>query len=183
MTYRPAGPVDVEALADLRRAFLAEAVAADPNDPALNSALRRFFTTTLNDGSFHAILAVDEDGRVVATSGLVVQLRPPSPPNLLGREAYVMNRSRSTTTSGHFASDRSTTACPIPNRLWAVNPVASASTATSTLSVSRFVVILKRGGSPAPTASIPVAEHKESGGPFPARRPSSFPAVSDRVSD
>ena len=93
MTYRPATPDDADVLTDLRRAFLAEAVNENPDDPALVVALRGFFTTTLTDRSFHAILAIDDDadGRVVAVSGLVVQLRPPSPPNLAGREAYVMN--------------------------------------------------------------------------------------------
>ena len=90
MTYRPATPADADVMTALRLAFLAEAVHEDPTDPMLAAAIRAFFARTLADGSFHAILAVD-DGRVVASSGLVVQLRPPSPPNMAGREAYVMN--------------------------------------------------------------------------------------------
>lgn len=81
---------DVESLVALRATFLAEVASADPTDPALLSALRRYFAAAVPAGEFVAALAV-HDGRVVASSGLVYHRHPPSPGNLAGCEAYVMN--------------------------------------------------------------------------------------------
>ncbi len=53
-------------------------------------ALESYFAKTIEAGEFVAYLA-ELDGRIVATSGLVYHRHPPSPKNLQGCEAYVMN--------------------------------------------------------------------------------------------
>src|SRR5436309_435460 len=81
---------DVESLVALRMAFLAEVSEADPADAALLTALRRYFATVVPAGEFVAAIA-EHDGQVVASSGLVYHCHPPSPANMAGCEAYVMN--------------------------------------------------------------------------------------------
>lgn len=88
--YRLATADDVEPLVALRAAFLAQVGGADPADATLRDALRHYFASALPAGEFVAWLAV-ADGQIVATSGLVIHRHPPSPTNLAGREAYVMN--------------------------------------------------------------------------------------------
>src|SRR4051794_2436412 len=81
---------DVESLVSLRVAFLAEVSGADTADAALLAALRRYFAAAVPAGEFVAAVA-EHDGRVVASSGMVYHRHPPSPGNLAGCEAYVMN--------------------------------------------------------------------------------------------
>lgn len=70
--------------------FLAELTGCDPNDPAFLDAMSRYFAKKLEPGEFIAYVAV-ADGRVVATTGLIVRQNPPSAKNLEGREAFVLN--------------------------------------------------------------------------------------------
>lgn len=88
--YRMATMDDLESLVDLRAAFLAEPVGADPSYPPLLEALRLYFASALPTGEFMGYLAIAE-GQVVATSGMVIHRHPPRPSNLTGYEAYVMN--------------------------------------------------------------------------------------------
>jgi len=90
ITYRRAVHEDIAALVEMRAAFLAEVADADPTDPLLTDALRRYFSSTIPSGEFVAFLAA-VDRRIVATSGLVYHRQPPSAGNLLGVEAYIMN--------------------------------------------------------------------------------------------
>jgi GNAT superfamily N-acetyltransferase len=88
--FRLATPGDVEPLVRLRAAFLAELTGSDPHDPALLSAMSRYFAETLTTGDFQAYVAV-VDGSIVATSGLIVRQNPPSAKNLEGLEGFVLN--------------------------------------------------------------------------------------------
>ncbi len=88
--FRLATSADVESLVRFRAAFLAELTDCDPNDPALLSAMSRYFAEKLTTGEFRAFVAV-VDGHVVATSGLIVRQNPPSAKNLEGREGFVLN--------------------------------------------------------------------------------------------
>jgi GNAT superfamily N-acetyltransferase len=88
--FRLATAADVESLVVLRAAFLAELTGCDPNDPALLNAMSQYFSEKMRTGEFTAYLGVI-DGRVVATSGMIVRQNPPSAKNLEGREAFVMN--------------------------------------------------------------------------------------------
>ena len=88
--FRLATPADVEALVKLRAAFLAELTGCNPNEPVLLNAISRYFAEKLRTGDFQAYVAV-VDGRVVATSGLIVRQNPPSAKNLEGREGFVLN--------------------------------------------------------------------------------------------
>ena len=90
IVYRRADVADVPALVELRAAFLDEVAGADPADPALREALTRYFSAAVPNGEFIAFLAV-ADNHVIASSGLVYHRHPPSPRNLQGLEAYVMN--------------------------------------------------------------------------------------------
>lgn len=81
---------DVEGLVALRAAFLAEVAGVDPADPQLLGALRAYFHNSLTTGQFVAYVA-EYDGRIIATSGLVFHQYPPTPANLSGRAAYIMN--------------------------------------------------------------------------------------------
>jgi GNAT superfamily N-acetyltransferase len=88
--FRLATAGDLESLVALRAEFLAELTGCDPDDPTLLTAMSRYFSATIPTGDFIAYLAV-ADGRVVATSGLIIHQHPPSARNQEGREAYVMN--------------------------------------------------------------------------------------------
>ena len=83
---------DLEALVALRCALLLEMGAvAEDGVPALAEATRRYLRDALPVGAFHSWVACDEAGAIVACSGFVFAQKPPSPGNLDGREAYVMN--------------------------------------------------------------------------------------------
>jgi GNAT superfamily N-acetyltransferase len=82
---------DIEALAYLRTEFLREmGELSDERRPALLEATRDYLTRTLPTGQFVAFVA-ESEGRIIATSGLILQERPPSEHNLRGLEAYVLN--------------------------------------------------------------------------------------------
>jgi len=80
---------DAKALVDLRTEFLAE-VTASGGEAEVVAALTAYFTRALKSGEFVAYVA-EIDNRIVATSGMVFHRHPPSPTNLHGCEAYVMN--------------------------------------------------------------------------------------------
>lgn len=90
LLYRRAVVADVDALAQFRAAFLAEVRGVSAADTNLLSALRRYFSAAVPTSEFIAYLA-ESDGQIIATSGLVFHQHPPSPRNLSGREAYIMN--------------------------------------------------------------------------------------------
>jgi GNAT superfamily N-acetyltransferase len=88
--YRFAATVDIDALVEMRAAFLAEVSGASPSGPTLLAALTSYFRRAVPSGEYVASLAECDD-QIVATSGLVYHRHPPSPANILGCEAYVMN--------------------------------------------------------------------------------------------
>jgi GNAT superfamily N-acetyltransferase len=88
--YRLATPDDIEALVRLRLAFLAEVGQAPDTVGQLDEALRNYFTTHLASGDFVSCLA-ESDGQVIATSGMVFHIHPPSVKNPNGRGAHIMN--------------------------------------------------------------------------------------------
>ena len=87
---RAATAADVEALASLRAAFLAEVAGADAADPRLLDALRSYFRLAVPAGEFVGYVA-EADGAAVATGGLVFHRHAPSAKSLDGLEGYVMN--------------------------------------------------------------------------------------------
>jgi GNAT superfamily N-acetyltransferase len=90
---RAATVADVETLAALRAAFLAEVSGADPTDPRLLDALRRYFRVAVPAGEFVAHIAETAETAplAVATGGLVFHRHAPSAKSLDGLEGYVMN--------------------------------------------------------------------------------------------
>jgi GNAT superfamily N-acetyltransferase len=88
--YRLAASDDVNVLVKLRAAFLAEVSGASSSDPTLLAALTSYFHRALPSDEFVGYLAQMDD-QIVATSGLVYHRHPPSPANIQGCEAYVMN--------------------------------------------------------------------------------------------
>lgn len=87
---RSATIADAAVLASLRAEFLAEVTQGAVLDPALRPALVDYFGRSLATGEFIAELAL-AGGEIIATSGLVWHQHPPTPKNVSGREAYVMN--------------------------------------------------------------------------------------------
>jgi len=92
ITYRTAVPADAPALAQLRGVFLLEAggVPSDAERLAMEPLFRAYFQASLEDGSFVAWLAL-EDENIVATSGIVFYAVPPTFDNRSGKTAYIMN--------------------------------------------------------------------------------------------
>jgi GNAT superfamily N-acetyltransferase len=90
ISYRLATSDDVRTLVSLRATFLAEVSGADAADPLLLESLLRFFSTSVPKGDFVGYFATVES-RIVATGGLVFHNYPPSPKNIQGRPAYIMN--------------------------------------------------------------------------------------------
>ena len=90
MHYRLATDADVDALIRLRLAFLAEVGQAPDTVGQLDEALRSYFTTHLASGDFVSCLA-ESNGQVIATSGMVFHVHPPSVKNSNGRGAHIMN--------------------------------------------------------------------------------------------
>jgi GNAT superfamily N-acetyltransferase len=90
-TIRPATVDDVPDLVVLRRAMF-EAM-GHTDSGALDSMCvvsAEYFERDLPTGAFRAWVA-EEDGRPIASIGLVVHRVPPSPGRPVGKEAYVMN--------------------------------------------------------------------------------------------
>jgi GNAT superfamily N-acetyltransferase len=92
VAIRRATVADAERLIELRVALLRESgdLAADADPGPLVAALRDYLARALPTGEFLAWVA-ETDGVIVASSGLNLFRRIPSPANLSGREAYVMN--------------------------------------------------------------------------------------------
>lgn len=88
--FRLATPDDIDALVRLRLAFLAEVGQAVDTAGQLDAALRSYFTTHLAGGDFVSCLG-ESDGQVIATSGMVFHVHPPSVKNPNGRGAHIMN--------------------------------------------------------------------------------------------
>jgi ribosomal protein S18 acetylase RimI-like enzyme len=88
--FRLATIADLDLLVALRAAFLAELTGSDGGDRSLIAALSRYFREKLPTKEFTAFVA-EADGRIVATSGMIVRQLPPSAKNLEGREAFVLN--------------------------------------------------------------------------------------------
>jgi GNAT superfamily N-acetyltransferase len=92
VAIRRATVADAERLIELRVALLRESgdLAADADAGPLGAALRDYLARALPTGEFLAWVA-EVDGLIVASSGLNLFRRIPSPANLSGRAAYVMN--------------------------------------------------------------------------------------------
>lgn len=90
LEIRLATTEDVDSLVALRAAFLAELTGCDCHDPALPNAMSRYFAEKIRTGEFTGYVALI-DGRIVATTGLIVRQNPPSAKNLEGREAFILN--------------------------------------------------------------------------------------------
>jgi GNAT superfamily N-acetyltransferase len=89
ITYRKAGMCDIPELMRLRAEFLA-GVNGRAAPEAYEGNLREYLETALADGGFAAWLA-EEDGRVVATSGVCFYRIAPNFTNPTGRIAYIVN--------------------------------------------------------------------------------------------
>ncbi len=90
ITYRLATMADLDALVAMRLAFLAEVAPTVQPTPELSSKLREYFLRYMPTGEFVAYIAL-VSGKVVGTSGMVFHRHPPTPTNLAGLNAYVMN--------------------------------------------------------------------------------------------
>jgi ribosomal protein S18 acetylase RimI-like enzyme len=90
-TIRPATVDDVRDLVILRRAMF-EAMGHTDSDALdrMCDASAEYFERDLPSGAFRAWVA-EENGRPIASIGLVVHRVPPSPGRPVGKEAYVMN--------------------------------------------------------------------------------------------
>jgi GNAT superfamily N-acetyltransferase len=84
---------DVPELIDLRLQLFADVrhIAAMGSETELRNATERYFADAMNadDGNKTWVAVVNE--RIVATGTLAVFQRPPSPNNLFGLEAYLLN--------------------------------------------------------------------------------------------
>ena len=82
---------EIEGLIELRLAMF-EAMGFDNKAlvPAL-SPMRDYFERHLPTGAFRVWVAENDDNMLIASIGLVVHSIPPSPKNLIGKEAYIMN--------------------------------------------------------------------------------------------
>ena len=90
---------DVDELVKLRMELLREISEVDEHYMAkldenymarLADAIRDYFTAKMPENEFLAWVAEDE-GKIIASSGLVFHEKPPIHGNLTGREAYIMN--------------------------------------------------------------------------------------------
>jgi GNAT superfamily N-acetyltransferase len=90
-TIRPATVDDVRDLVTLRRVMFEAMGHTDPDAlDRMCEASAEFFERDLPTGAFRAWIA-EQDGRPIASIGLVVHRVPPSPSRPVGKEAYVMN--------------------------------------------------------------------------------------------
>ena len=90
--YRRAGVSDIAELTRLRMEFLFEigGDVSDVPDVRLREELLNYFQDNIPDEKFIAWVAEDE-GSIVATSGLCFYTVPPSHRNFSGKTAYIMN--------------------------------------------------------------------------------------------
>lgn len=90
-TIRQATADDIEILTDLRVAFFVDMGDVTYEQSAsFREATCRYLSHALPQGKFLAWIA-EEDGQVVATSGLVFFEQAPTPDNLTGVEGYILN--------------------------------------------------------------------------------------------
>jgi GNAT superfamily N-acetyltransferase len=89
---RKAGLEELEEVLRLRLALMRELseFETDSEQAAWVNVTRRYLENALPEGRFHAWLAYVGEG-AVACAGLTPFERPPSPTNLTGQEAYVLN--------------------------------------------------------------------------------------------
>src|SRR5690348_13169252 len=88
--YRSATSQDIDVLISMRIAFLSE-IGQTPDDaPRFEESLRNYFTAHLAAGDFVSCLA-ESVGEIIATSGMVFHIHPPSVKNPNGRGAHIMN--------------------------------------------------------------------------------------------
>jgi GNAT superfamily N-acetyltransferase len=92
VNIRRATAEDAEVMADLRRDMQGELTdSTGPLDPdALYERNLAYFRECIPSGQFVAYVA-EEDGEMVATSGMVVYRAPPTGGNPTGIEVYIMN--------------------------------------------------------------------------------------------
>lgn len=86
-TIRKARVDDIDDLIDLRLRFLEEIGYAGAG---VQKVVREYLDRTLPTGEFVAWIA-EEDGRIIATGGLVFLQKPPHGRNLSGKEGFVLN--------------------------------------------------------------------------------------------
>jgi ribosomal protein S18 acetylase RimI-like enzyme len=88
---RPATIDGIEGLIELRLVMF---TAMGFDNEALASAIGPmcdYFERHLPTGAFRVWVAEDNDKKLIAGIGLVIHSIPPSPKNLIGKEAYIMN--------------------------------------------------------------------------------------------
>ena len=92
VNYRLTTMEDIDNLVLLRIIFLQEAEEVEPSSPIeeLKKSLYNYFKEKISNKLFVSWLAEDE-GKIIATSGLSFHVVPPSYENPSGEEAYLMN--------------------------------------------------------------------------------------------
>lgn len=88
MSYRKADMKDISQLVQLRKIQLIDEGLEPINN--IDDELQQFFESKLKDGSLISWVA-EEDGTIVATSGVCFYQYPPSYSNPSGKVAYVTN--------------------------------------------------------------------------------------------
>ncbi len=82
---------DIDELVKLRIELIREISEVDENYMSkLTDAIREYFTAKMPENEFLGWVAEDE-GKIIASSGLLFHEKPPIHGNLTGREAYIMN--------------------------------------------------------------------------------------------
>lgn len=89
-TIRLALTSDIEALVELRSAFLDEIASRDVASSDLRASMRTYFHHAITSGECVAFLAFDRT-IAIASSGMVLRSLPPSQSCPRGREAYILN--------------------------------------------------------------------------------------------
>jgi len=92
LSYRAATADDLELLTQTRVEFFAEIYKnlTDNEKAELYDCNKAYFEEALNDGTFAAFLAFDED-QLAATSGVTFSRIPPNLRNKTGKIAYISN--------------------------------------------------------------------------------------------
>ena len=92
ITYHRATLEDVDTLVEYRLQFLRErsGVSRNASNDALRKELREYFLKAMAQGTFVAWLAKHE-GKVIATSGMVIWKIPPNNSIKNGRLGYILN--------------------------------------------------------------------------------------------
>ena len=91
-TIRQATSDDIATLTNLRVAFFEDIgdITDEKHAAAFREATYRYLNEALPQGKFLAWVA-EEDGQIIATSGLIFFEQAPTPINLVGNEGYVLN--------------------------------------------------------------------------------------------